>query len=343
MEKAILQSEIKKQDGGYSFIMSDETIDRDGEVIEVDGWDLKQFKKNPVLLWGHRHDIPAIGVVTSVVKQDGQLVAKGVRFATEGVYELADTVRGLVDDGILKAVSVGFIPEERKYPADDDEKGEKKKKPKCRTTKAQLYELSIVNVGSNPNALSILKGAEEKAVKLEEVSYGEEWDEDEKPYPNEHACRLIEPVDGAPTRRKNGAQEHEGKKYDVIYQKQKDGKWAQQAYRYPKGTWKAAQAKSHCSAHDGKFEAASESSIDDSETVTKKMDLLLLKVEELEQMIKQSKPKRKYDELFAGDPKEGRTTHAEKEGISALQPRGEDKIEYLEDEDGRDKNELPVE
>jgi len=34
----------------------------------------------------------------------------------------------------------------------------------------------------------------------------------------------------------------------------------EQAYRYPKDTWDAGEAGSHCEAHDGTFEAASEDS-----------------------------------------------------------------------------------
>ncbi len=94
--------------------------------------------------------------------------------------------------------------------------------------------------------------------------YGEEVKDIEtvlRPYPSEHACRLVEPIEGAKTRRKNGAQEHEGKKYDVIYQKQ-DDEWVQQAYRYPKETWTASEAKAHCKSHKGiKFEAAAEKSV----------------------------------------------------------------------------------
>lgn len=78
------------------------------------------------------------------------------------------------------------------------------------------------------------------------------------PYPNEHACRLREPIKDAETRRTNGDREHNGKKYDVIYQKQDDGKWADQAFRYPKKTWSASEASDHCKSHNGRFEAASE-------------------------------------------------------------------------------------
>jgi hypothetical protein len=76
-----------------------------------------------------------------------------------------------------------------------------------------------------------------------------------KPFPNEHSCRLVSPIDGAKTRRKNGAQKHNGKAYDVIYQEQK-GKWMQQAYRYPKEHWTASEASAHCKSHKGSFTAA---------------------------------------------------------------------------------------
>jgi len=76
------------------------------------------------------------------------------------------------------------------------------------------------------------------------------------PYPNEHGCRLREPISGAPTRRVNGERESDGKKFDVIYQKS-DGSWEEQAYRYPVKSWKASEARKHCQDHDGiKFEPA---------------------------------------------------------------------------------------
>lgn len=76
-----------------------------------------------------------------------------------------------------------------------------------------------------------------------------------KPFPNEHSCRLLQPVKDASTRRKNSAQKHEGKSYDVIYQKQ-NGKWVQQAYRYSKDSWTSEQAAAHCKSHDGLFTGA---------------------------------------------------------------------------------------
>lgn len=79
------------------------------------------------------------------------------------------------------------------------------------------------------------------------------------PYPNEHACRIRQPLDGAEMARANGSREHEGRKYDVIYQRNADGSMEDQAFRYPTEKWTAAQAQAHCEAHDGiTFEAATD-------------------------------------------------------------------------------------
>ena len=78
------------------------------------------------------------------------------------------------------------------------------------------------------------------------------------PYPNEHACRLADPKkfdSFARKKRKSSA----GKVYSVIFGIfRKGGKRTsqEQAYRYPKGSWTAAEARSHCKDHGGSFEAA---------------------------------------------------------------------------------------
>ena len=52
--------------------------------------------------------------------------------------------------------------------------------------------------------------------------------------------------------------DHEGKSYSVIAGRLKgESKMTEQAFRYKKDVWTAAQASSHCKDHDGAFEAAS--------------------------------------------------------------------------------------
>lgn len=148
--KVLENCEVKKVgERQYEFIASTADMDRDGEVISADGWDLKNFKKNPVILFGHDYRSLPIGKATKIGVRDGKLM-NVVEFPPEGTYEFADTVQRLVDTGYLKTQSVGFIP--RKWD-DGDFEDEKSNKPRRTYTKQELLEISIVPVPSNPNAL----------------------------------------------------------------------------------------------------------------------------------------------------------------------------------------------
>jgi len=108
------------------------------------GWDIENFLKNPVVLWAHNYSELPIAIAEKVEKiQEGLKIA--LRFASEKANPKAQQVRLLVEEGIQKAVSVGFIPHER------DESDEKI------ITKAELLELSFVPVPANPNALALAK------------------------------------------------------------------------------------------------------------------------------------------------------------------------------------------
>jgi len=80
----------------------------------------------------------------------------------------------------------------------------------------------------------------------------------QKPYPNEHACRLAPPddfEDGSFRRTKRKSKN--GKIYSVIMGKKKGSdSMSEQAYRYSKSTWDVKTARSHCKTHDGSFEAS---------------------------------------------------------------------------------------
>lgn len=81
------------------------------------------------------------------------------------------------------------------------------------------------------------------------------------PYPNQHSCVIREKSafkkDGewATVHRK-----HNGKTYDVVRgQLKSTGEMTDQSYRYPTKTWTEAEARSHCTEHDGiRFEPATD-------------------------------------------------------------------------------------
>lgn len=145
--RKILDCEVKKLEGRtYEFTASTSAQDRDGEVIEALGWDLGNFKKNPVIMYAHDYRTLPIGRAPRVwVSKDGEL-KNTVEFPPEGTYEFADIVERLVDTGYLKTESVGFLP--RKW-----EDGDGEKSPRRTYTKQELLEISIVPVPSNPDAL----------------------------------------------------------------------------------------------------------------------------------------------------------------------------------------------
>lgn len=141
MNKIFLKAHIEKSadDKSYRFLASTSSIDRQGDSIDQSGWDLKNFMRNPVILWAHRYDeLPLGKVVTLEVTQDG-LVAEVV-FADNEANPKATQVKSLIDQGVLNAVSVGFIPKERNGNI---------------ITRSELLEISIVPVPANQDALTM--------------------------------------------------------------------------------------------------------------------------------------------------------------------------------------------
>lgn len=129
------------------FVFSDATVDHSDDSIDPKGWNLGIFKRNPVALFSHMSWDPPIGRASNVAVQDNKLVGD-IEFATADVYEFADTIYRLVDGGFLKAVSVGFKPDEWAFTND-------KNRPYGIDFKKQtLLEISVCPVPCNPNALN---------------------------------------------------------------------------------------------------------------------------------------------------------------------------------------------
>lgn len=134
---------------GLEFVLSDATVDRYGDIVDPTGWVLNNFKKNPIALFGHSSSFP-IGTWSNVRVEGKKLIAK-LNFATKGTSARIDELISLVEQGILRAVSVGFRPLESE-PID-------KEKPYGgqRYTKQELLETSLVSVPANPAAVALAK------------------------------------------------------------------------------------------------------------------------------------------------------------------------------------------
>lgn len=146
---------VNKDDRTIIIVGSDETKDRDGDIIAVSGWELDNFLKNPVFLFAHDHSGVPIGSATKVVRRKNPARLEfHEKFPSEGVYPFADMILNLFQEKVMNASSVGFIP--KKWEELPKEEGDANRWfPSRKFVKQELLELSAVAVPSNPSALQI--------------------------------------------------------------------------------------------------------------------------------------------------------------------------------------------
>lgn len=141
-----LSATVKEVDDGertLDFVISTETPDRDADTIAAEGWDLKQYLKNPVVLWGHNYRQPPIGRALEVDVEDGALRSRA-QFTPQDLYPFGYMVYEMYRQGYLRAVSVGFMPQ--KYSINEERGG-------VDFEEQELLEYSAVPVPANPEAL----------------------------------------------------------------------------------------------------------------------------------------------------------------------------------------------
>jgi HK97 family phage prohead protease len=156
-----LRCEVKAVDGSepvMDFVASDETLDRYDEVIKVTGWQLENFRANPVIPDCHDYSSIAkiLGRATSVTVAEGKLVNR-VEFCLDN--PLGSLAYKMAKGGFIKSQSVGFIPLEWSNGVGKDQ-------PARTYTQCELLEISLVVVPANPGAtigLALKSGAIEKS------------------------------------------------------------------------------------------------------------------------------------------------------------------------------------
>ena len=141
----VVEKEIDPDTGmtDVTFVISTEALDRDDDVISLDGWELENYKKNPVVLWAHDYSKLPVAKSVGLSISDGKLLSID-RFTPQEINPLGHMVYQMVKGGFLRATSVGFKPLE--YVFNDEHKG-------YDFSKQEMMEHSIVPVPSNPEAL----------------------------------------------------------------------------------------------------------------------------------------------------------------------------------------------
>ena len=142
--KALL-IETKAAESGekvFRFRASTDVLDRQGEIVTVNGWELANYRANPVFMWAHDYAKPPIGKVVALENDDKGLLADVVFDVAD---DFAQQIQGKYERGILNAVSVGFQPLEISVPKDG--------KAPTQHTHKELLEISAVPVPAAPDAL----------------------------------------------------------------------------------------------------------------------------------------------------------------------------------------------
>lgn len=132
---------VHEDERAVEAVISSSAEDRDGDIVEVSGWVLENFLRNPVVLWMHRYEAP-IGRCLDI-RQEGDLLIARTRFART---PLAEEIWQLYREGVLSAWSVSFIALDwEPLPSGGR-----------RYLKQELLEYSAVSVPANPEALNTL-------------------------------------------------------------------------------------------------------------------------------------------------------------------------------------------
>ena len=152
METVYKQANVEEAgDRTFKFIASDETPDSYGDVVKASGWDLKRYKSNPIVLFNHNASMP-VGFSPSTKVEGTKLVAT-IKLADEGTSAFIDTLYKLLQQKIVRDVSVGF-----RLTADPAIRRDKDGKFIGYEFNGQeLLENSIVSIPANPNALALAK------------------------------------------------------------------------------------------------------------------------------------------------------------------------------------------
>ena len=139
---------IDEEKRTFTAIATDsDIVDSDGEVVLSSGCDYStRYIKNPIILYEHDLRRP-IGKCISLTKSD-----KVIEITVEiGYGDEADKIWSLIQQDILKGVSIRYIPIDWRYPNAQDKQNYQGVKRII--TKYILCEISVTSLPANDNTL----------------------------------------------------------------------------------------------------------------------------------------------------------------------------------------------
>ena len=126
-----------------TFILSDESLNSYGFVVQTAGIDTAQFERNPVMLYMHDRESGVVGRWENIRKDGTKLIADAV---FDESTELGAKIKKQVDNGFLRCVSIGI-----------DNVTQEDLNNVQTVVKCRLIEASIVDIPSNANAVKLFR------------------------------------------------------------------------------------------------------------------------------------------------------------------------------------------
>ena len=127
--------------------ISDETLNCYGTWIKTDGVDLKQYQKNPVMLWMHWRGV-IIGYIKDIRVENNEITGEPV---FDEVREESKLAKQQWEKGSLRMGSPNFEVIE----VSDDQALLKQGQRRPTITKCKLVEYSMVDIGGNDNNIRL--------------------------------------------------------------------------------------------------------------------------------------------------------------------------------------------
>jgi HK97 family phage prohead protease len=136
-------------------VASDFSLDSYGTRIDPAGWDLEQFKRNPVICLQHDSycGLPVAQALPETVRVENNKLLMTVQFPPAGVSDDADEAFGLIAAGVLRGVSVGF--DAQKWEQVNETQPDGSSLNVLIFREQMLREVSFVTIPSNDNGLVV--------------------------------------------------------------------------------------------------------------------------------------------------------------------------------------------
>jgi HK97 family phage prohead protease len=159
---------VNAQSRTITGIASREQVDRDGDVVSVDGIITTNFLKNPTLLLDHDHK-SILGTVTRLWVQmvDGlKALMFEARMLPEGASARADQAWAEIEAGDRRGISIGFLVRESQQNSSGG----------SYISSLELLEISSVSVPSCPSCLAQAKscgcsGGREQVLQIDDEKH----------------------------------------------------------------------------------------------------------------------------------------------------------------------------